>query len=155
MPVRGIFPNTLDSNFGAPRGGGTRSHDGLDIMAPEGREILACVNGTVESMRWNELGGNTIWLRGDDGLLYYFAHLSRYNEALRQGSKVLAGDLLGYVGSTGNATTPHLHFEIHQSKSSPGLDPYGILRRDGVLVMPMPLDSIAKATKPTSTKRRR
>lgn len=144
MPVRGIMPIDLTSNFGVARDGGKRTHEGLDIMAPEGRELLACVSGRIESKRWNDLGGNTIWLAGDDGYTYCYAHLSRYAEPLQEGQRVSGGDIIGYVGSTGNAKSPHLHFEIHHSRRSPAIDPYPILRADGVLVMPMPLDQVKK-----------
>jgi peptidoglycan LD-endopeptidase LytH len=75
MPVRGILPHQLQSNFGVARDGGARSHEGLDIMAPEGREVLAITSGKIDSKKWNNLGGNTIWLAGDDGMIYYYAHL--------------------------------------------------------------------------------
>jgi murein DD-endopeptidase MepM/ murein hydrolase activator NlpD len=133
MPVRGVQPYELTQNYGAPRGGGERKHEGLDIMAPMGREVLACVGGTITSRKWNALGGNTIWLNGEDGRVYYFAHLSRYANA-EEGQSVAAGEVIGYVGQTGDATTPHLHFEIHDSRSGPSYDPFPILTQDGIFV---------------------
>lgn len=153
MPVRGIEPKDLTDNFAAPRDNGARKHEGLDIMAPMGREILACKAGLIQSRKWNDLGGNSIWLKGDDGWMYYYAHLSRYREEVTEGTHVLAGEVIGYVGNTGDAQgkSPHLHFEIHQERRSPAVDPFSILRQDGILVMPMPIDSVltmpAKATK--------
>lgn len=141
VPVRGVEPVDLSPNFAAPRDGGARSHEGLDIIVPKNREIIACASGKVE-LKWNNLGGNTIWLEGDDGRSYYFAHLDRYRSGLASGNHVGASELLGYVGQTGNATTPHLHFEIHESRRSAALDPYPILRADNVLVLPL---SIAEA----------
>ena len=137
MPVRGIQPSELTPNFGAPRDGGARKHEGLDIMAPKGREVLACIAGVVVSKRWNALGGNSIWLHGDDGRFYYFAHLSDYRDGLNEGDRVHAADVIGFVGNTGDAAgkATHLHFEIHDTRNGPAFDPYPILREDGILVM--------------------
>src|SRR5687768_4559819 len=66
MPVRGVMPHQLQPNFGANRDGGARLHEGLDIMAPEGREVLAITSGKIDTKKWNNLGGNTLWLAGDD-----------------------------------------------------------------------------------------
>ena len=148
MPVRGILPWELTPNFGVARDGGARPHDGLDIMAPEGREALACVSGVMQIMRWNALGGNAIWLKGDDGMSYYYGHLSAYREGMSEGTHVMAAEVIGYVGSTGDAQgkAPHLHFEVHTEKGSPAIDPYPVLHQDGVLVMPM-LDAPEAAKK--------
>lgn len=139
MPVRGVQPVELSANFGAARDGGARSHEGLDIIVPRNREVIACASGKV-TLKWNNLGGNTIWLAGDDGRSYYFAHLDRYRDGLSTGDRVGAADLLGYVGQTGNASTPHLHFEIHESRRSAALDPFPILRADNVLVLPLTIE---------------
>jgi peptidoglycan LD-endopeptidase LytH len=144
MPVRGIMPYDLSSNFGVPRDGGARSHEGLDIMAPEGREVLAITSGKIDSKKWNNLGGNTIWLQGDDGMIYYYAHLSAYRDGLSEGQRVNAGEVIGYVGKTGNASTPHLHFEVHQTKKSPAIDPYPLLIDGSALVLPMPFDTLKR-----------
>ncbi len=105
-PVAG--PNAFGDTWGAPRSGG-RSHQGVDMMSPFGTPLVAVVGGTV-TMKTNALGGNVVWLTGDDGNKYYYAHLSAWEGGARS---VAAGEVIGYVGATGNTTANHLHFEIH------------------------------------------
>ena len=90
-------------------------HHGDDIFAPLGAPILAVANGTVFSVGWNKVGGWRLWLRDDRGNEFYYAHLSAYSPFAVNGAIVQAGDVLGFVGDTGDALhTPfHLHFEIH------------------------------------------
>lgn len=96
-------------SWGGPRSGGRR-HEGVDMLAPTGSPLYAVVSGTV-TFRQNRLGGNAASIVGDNGNRYYYAHLSRYEGGNR---RVAQGDVIGYVGDTGNATgIPHLHFEIH------------------------------------------
>jgi murein DD-endopeptidase MepM/ murein hydrolase activator NlpD len=125
FPVYGQVSFT--DTFGAPRAD-TVWHHGDDIFAPLGDPVLAVAKGTVFSVGWNELGGNRLWLRDQDGNEFYYAHLSAYSPLAVNGGRVNAGDVLGYVGNTGDAVgTPyHLHFEIH---------PVGLLRLgyDGVV----------------------
>jgi murein DD-endopeptidase MepM/ murein hydrolase activator NlpD len=114
FPVYG--PSSFTDTFGAPRGdvsGGW--HHGDDIFAPLGAPILAVATGTVFSVGWNEVGGNRLWLRDGAGNEFYYAHLSAYTPLAVNGNRVNAGDVLGFVGNTGDAQgTPfHLHFEIH------------------------------------------
>lgn len=109
-PVAG--PHSFIDSWGYPRSGG-RTHKGVDIMASSGTPAVAPVSGTV-THRGNSLGGLSYYLDGDDGNFYYGTHLSAYG----QGGHVSAGTTIGYVGSTGNAGTPHLHFEIHPGASS-------------------------------------
>ncbi len=105
-PVAG--PNAFGDTWGAPRSGG-RTHQGVDMMSPLGTPLVAVVGGTV-TMKTNALGGNVVWLTGDDGNKYYYAHLSAWEGGSRS---VAAGEVIGYVGATGNTTANHLHFEIH------------------------------------------
>jgi murein DD-endopeptidase MepM/ murein hydrolase activator NlpD len=114
FPVYG--PSSFTDTFGAFRGdvsGGW--HHGDDIFAPLGAPILACASGTVFSVGWNSVGGNRLWLRDGAGNLYYYAHFSAFSPSAINGNKVNAGDVLGFVGNTGDAegTPYHLHFEIH------------------------------------------
>ena len=120
-------PYSFVDTFGAPRPGGRR-HMGNDIMAPYGARELAVTAGVVSREHSNTLGGITLYLQGADGNEYYYAHLSRY--AVPQGTRVAAGQLVGYVGNTGDAryTAPHLHFEYHPGGGSPA-DPYPLLQR--------------------------
>ena len=90
-------------------------HHGDDIFAPLGAPVLACASGMVFSVGWNAIGGNRLWLRDGQGNLFYYAHLSAFTPLAINGNKVNAGDVLGFVGNTGDAqgTPSHLHFEIH------------------------------------------
>lgn len=121
-------PHEFISSFGFPRGGGTRSHQGNDIFAPRGTELYAVERGVIDNVGTGSLGGIKLWLVGESGTSYYYAHLSAYADGLRDGMVVEAGDLVGYVGDTGNAvgTPPHLHFEIHPA-GGPAVDPYPLL----------------------------
>jgi murein DD-endopeptidase MepM/ murein hydrolase activator NlpD len=114
FPVYG--PSSFTDTFGGPRSdvsGGW--HHGDDIFAPLGAPILAVASGTVFSVGWNTIGGNRLWLRDGQGNLFYYAHLSAFTPLAVNGNKVNAGDVLGFVGNTGDAqgTPTHLHFEIH------------------------------------------
>jgi Peptidase family M23 len=114
FPVYG--PSSYTNTYGAARGdvsGGW--HHGDDIFAPLGAPVLAVASGTVFSVGWNQVGGNRLWLRDGAGNEYYYAHLSAYTPLARNGAVVNAGDVLGFVGNTGDAqgTPYHLHFEVH------------------------------------------
>ena len=83
--------------------------------APGVGALLACADGIVFSVGWNDVGGNRLWLRDDQGNEFYYAHLSAYTPLARNGLHVHAGEMLGFVGNTGDAqgTPTHLHFEVH------------------------------------------
>jgi murein DD-endopeptidase MepM/ murein hydrolase activator NlpD len=115
-----VFPvygqSSYSDTYGAGRGdvsGGW--HHGDDIFAPLGAPLLAVAHGTVFSVGWNRVGGWRLWLRDDKGWEYYYAHLSAYSPLAVNGAVVNAGDVLGFVGNTGDAqgTPYHLHFEVH------------------------------------------
>ena len=112
FPVYG--PSSFTDTFGAARAD-VNWHHGDDIFAPLGAPVLACAEGTVFSVGWNEIGGNRLWLRDAQGNEFYFAHLSAFSPLARNGAHVKAGEVLGFVGNTGDAegTPYHLHFEIH------------------------------------------
>ncbi len=115
--------------FGAPRSGG-RTHEGVDLMVASGTAIYAVMNGTISKKQVNyvgSLGGNALWLGADDGSYFYYAHLSAFAPGIEVGSVVTAGTLIGYVGATGNASVPHLHFEVHPGGGS-AVNPYPIAK---------------------------
>jgi murein DD-endopeptidase MepM/ murein hydrolase activator NlpD len=114
FPVYGV--SSFGDSYGARRGdvsGGW--HHGDDIFAPLGTPLLAVAHGTVFSVGWERLGGWRLWLRDDQGNEFYYAHLSAYSPLAVNGAIVDAGDVLGFVGNTGDAegTPYHLHFEVH------------------------------------------
>ena len=117
IPVQGVRPVDLQDTFNDRRGGGTRGHEALDIMAPRGTPVLAATDGRIEKLFDSAQGGLTIY-QFDDARqrAYYYAHLDRYADGLAEQQEVSAGDVLGYVGSTGNASedAPHLHFAIFE-----------------------------------------
>ena len=125
FPVYG--PSSFTDTFRAGRAG-VGWHHGEDIYAPLGAPLLAVADGTVFSVGWNDLGGYRLWLRDRQGNQFYYAHLSAFSPLAVDGNEVEAGDVIGFVGNTGDAqTTPyHLHFEIHPV----GLLPLGY---DGVV----------------------
>jgi hypothetical protein len=114
FPVYG--PSGFGDTFGAPRAT-TGWHHGEDIFAALGAPVLAVADGTLFSVGWNDVGGNRLWLRDRAGNEFYYAHLAAFSPLAVDGGRVLAGDVVGFVGNTGDAeTTPyHLHFEIHPS----------------------------------------
>jgi Peptidase family M23 len=115
FPVYGPQAAFTDT-FGAFRGDVPGNwHHGDDIFAPLGTPVLACADATVFSVGWNDVGGNRLWLRDGQGNEFYYAHLSAYSPAAKDGHRVKAGQVVGFVGNTGDAeATPyHLHFEVH------------------------------------------
>lgn len=126
-------PFQYGDSFGAPRMVGTEYehwHEGTDIFAPMGTPLVASERGVIMRMgTGGVLGGNTVWLRGESGVAYYYAHLSDFAPGLGDGLVVDAGTVLGLVGDTGNArgTPPHLHFEVHPGGGA-AINPYPILR---------------------------
>ena len=109
-------PAAFGDTFGAFRADvAGKWHHGEDLVAPAGTPILAVADGTLFSVGWNQIGGWRLWLRDTAGNEFYYAHLSAYSPLAAEGKRVRAGDVLGFVGSSGDADggVAHLHFEIH------------------------------------------
>jgi len=113
LPVEGIAASSLHDSYEQSRDGG-RAHHAIDIMAPRGTPVLAAVDGTIRKLFTSGAGGLTIYEFDDrEERVYYYAHLDGYAN-LHEGMRVRRGDVIGYVGTTGNApaNAPHLHFAI-------------------------------------------
>jgi hypothetical protein len=113
FPVQG--PCGFIDTWGAVRSGG-RSHEGVDVIAKAGLYVYAVADGTLTKQAYDKpgaLSGNAWWLTQADGTYFFYGHMSAFAPDLAVGSKVVAGQVIGFIGMTGNAATPHLHFEIH------------------------------------------
>ena len=116
IPVDGMKLAQLSDNFDQPRGT-ERHHEALDIMAPKGTKVLAVADGKVTKLFESKAGGLTVYqFDATDKLAYYYAHLDKYAEGLKEGAPIKRGELIGYVGVTGNsaANAPHLHFAVFE-----------------------------------------
>jgi peptidoglycan LD-endopeptidase LytH len=115
-------PFSFVDSWGAARSGG-RAHKGVDIMNPLGNNVHAIVDGVISRQTNSSLGGISLYLRGDDGNEYYYAHLMGYKSSV--GQRVKAGELIAINGQTGNArfTAPHVHFEVHPGGGA-AVNPY-------------------------------
>ncbi|HVR95206.1 MAG TPA: M23 family metallopeptidase [Thermoanaerobaculia bacterium] len=139
VPVQGIRPDQLQNTFDDARSGG-RVHEALDIMAPRDTPVVAVEDGRVAKLFTSAQGGLTIYqFDPSETYSYYYAHLERYADGLQEGDPVRRGQVLGYVGTSGNAAPdgPHLHFAIFRLneekdwwKGTP-VNPYSVLRGEG------------------------
>lgn len=114
-PIRGLLLANLRNTFEEVHSG--LRHEAIDIIEPRGTPVRAVVSGTVQKLFLSKPGGRTIYLFDkEEEYCYYYAHLDGYAEGLREGMRVESGDVIGFVGSTGNADrrTPHLHFAIFE-----------------------------------------
>jgi peptidoglycan LD-endopeptidase LytH len=136
LPIRGAIRGELRDSFDKTRGA-THSHEAIDIMAPRTTPVLAVEDGTIARLFESKAGGTTVY-QFDPSIryVYYYAHLERYAEGIHQGQRVQRGQVLGYVGTSGNAPkdTPHLHFAIFRLTDkkqwwdgSP-IDPFTVLK---------------------------
>jgi murein DD-endopeptidase MepM/ murein hydrolase activator NlpD len=112
FPVYG--PSSYIDTFGAARSD-VSYHHGVDVFGQLGQPLVAVTDGTVFSVGWNKVGGNRLWLLDEQGNQFYYAHLSAFSTAAVNGARVKAGEVIGFMGRTGDAegTPYHLHFEIH------------------------------------------
>ena len=135
-PIQGVKAYQLRDSFNEIHNG--HRHEAIDISEPEGTPVRAVVDGTIQKLFLSKAGGNTIYEFDEPGTYcYYNAHLERYADGLHEGKRVSRGELIGYVGSTGNASpaAPHLHFAIYRLgpqrrwwEGTP-IDPYPVLER--------------------------
>jgi murein DD-endopeptidase MepM/ murein hydrolase activator NlpD len=118
MPLDGVDPTKLHSNFDERRGGGARTHQALDIMATRGTPVRSAAKGRVLKLFTSANGGLMVYAAdSSERFILMYAHLDAYASGLRDGAPLERGQLIGYVGSTGNAspTAPHLHFAVARS----------------------------------------
>lgn len=127
LPVQGARARDLRDSWHAVRPGG-RQHEGIDIFAPRGREVVSTTDGIVSRIASTPIGGNVVWVMGPGRQFHYYAHLDRHAD-IRVGDIVRAGGVLGYIGNTGNAkgTPPHLHYGIYAAREA--INPYPLLKR--------------------------
>jgi len=140
FPVLG--PCWFTDTWQAPRSGG-RHHEGVDIIAKSGTPIYAVTNGTITRVFLDHpgsLGGNAVRLTALDGTYFHYAHLSAFADGAALGATVVAGQIIGYVGSTGSSSSPHLHFEYHPGGGAAS-NPYLVVK---------PLDACKSTTPPTT-----
>lgn len=136
MPVLGSSREALRNTFDDARGG-SRKHEAIDILAPRGTPVVAVEDGTIAKLFLSDAGGITAYLFDPTTrYVYYYAHLDRYAAGLAEAARVTRGQVLGYVGVSGNApkNTPHLHFAIFKLTESrkwwqgTAIDPFTVLK---------------------------
>lgn len=137
LPIAGLKVSDIRDTFYEGRANG-RPHEATDILAPRGTPVLAMEDGTIRKLFTSVLGGLTIYQFDPQQIYcYYYAHLDHYAEGLHEGADVKRGEVIGYVGTTGNAppNTPHLHLTIYKVGSDKrwwdgvAINPYPVLRK--------------------------
>ncbi|MGI9599102.1 MAG: M23 family metallopeptidase, partial [Acidimicrobiales bacterium] len=118
-------------------------HEGIDLFAAQGTPLVATERGVITKVGVGRLGGLKFWLKGESGSEWYYAHLDSFAPGLADGIVVEAGQLVGFVGNTGNAigTPPHLHMQLHPNGGQP-VNPYPLLK----IVSDIDLAAIANGT---------
>jgi murein DD-endopeptidase MepM/ murein hydrolase activator NlpD len=136
VPIDGMEIDALKGGFAEVRGG-TRGHEAVDILRPRGTPIHAVTDGAIAKLFFSKAGGITVYqFDTDEKFCYYYAHLERYVDGLHEGQHLVKGEVLGYVGTSGNApaNTPHLHFavfELNEDKQwwkGRPIDPYVVFK---------------------------
>lgn len=148
FPIAGTYSTPLIDSYGFPRMPGTPDehwHEGIDLFAAKGAPLVATERGVITKLGVGRLGGLKFWLKGESGTEWYYAHLDSFAPGLADGVVVEAGQLVGYVGNTGNALTtpPHLHMQVHPGGGEP-VNPYPLLK----VVSDLELAAIAAGTHP-------
>jgi peptidoglycan LD-endopeptidase LytH len=135
LPIDGMNPDLVEGSFYEARG--SRRHEAVDILAPRHTPVRAVENGTIAKLFFSKVGGITVYQYDPTGrLCYYYAHLQRYADNLKEGAAVSQGQVIGYVGTSGNAppNTPHLHFAVFELTGDRrwwkgrAIDPYPLLK---------------------------
>lgn len=136
LPIDGLNPESFRGSFSERRGG--RSHEAADMLAPRGTLVHAVEDGTVAKLFYSRAGGNTVYqFDPSQRFTYYYAHLDGYAVGLKEGQRVTRGDVIGFVGTSGNAppNTPHLHFGVFELTperrwwEGRAIDPYLVFSR--------------------------
>jgi murein DD-endopeptidase MepM/ murein hydrolase activator NlpD len=139
LPIDGEDIESFKGGFAETRGG-TRPHEAVDMLAPRNTPVHAVENGTIAKLFTSKAGGLTIYQFDPGGhLCYYYAHLQRYADGVKEGQAVAQGDVIGYVGTSGNAppNTPHLHFAVFELNADKhwwqgkAIDPYRVFKDRG------------------------
>jgi peptidoglycan LD-endopeptidase LytH len=139
LPLDGREVESLKGGFAETRGG-DRPHEAVDMLAPRNTPVHAVDGGSIAKLFTSKAGGLTVYQFDASGrLCYYYAHLERYADGLKEGQPVSQGDVIGYVGTTGNApaNTPHLHFAVYELNADKRwwqgrpLDPYLVFKERG------------------------
>lgn len=127
MPVENVKARQINDTWGAARSEG-RQHEGIDIFAKRGTPVLSATQGIVSRVGTNNLGGKVVWVTGPNLSRHYYAHLDDYADQIQEGDWVEVGEVIGYVGNTGNAknTPPHLHYGIYLNGQG-AINPYPYL----------------------------
>lgn len=126
VPVQGVSMRAVRDTFGAPRPS-DRKHQGIDIFAPRGTPVRSTTRGIVARIGENSLGGTVVWVLGPGGDRHYYAHLNSVAD-IKTGQRIVPGDVLGTVGTTGNArgTSPHLHYGVYR-RANGAINPFPLL----------------------------
>ena len=139
MPLDGEDVESLKGGF-VERRGGDRPHEAVDMLAPRNTPVHAVDDGSIAKLFRSKAGGLTIYQFDPGGrLCYYYAHLERYADGVKDGQAVSQGDIIGYVGTSGNAppNTPHLHFAVFEMNADKrwwqgkAIDPYRVFKDKG------------------------
>ena len=136
LPVKGVYREDLRDSFNETRGS-ARRHEAIDILAPRHTPVIAVEEGTIARLFFSDAGGITIYqFDPTKTYVYYYAHLEKYADGLKEGDTVKRGEVIAYVGTSGNAPrdTPHLHFAIFKMTGEKkwwegtAIDPYSVLK---------------------------